>query len=72
MEYGLETRGTASQRLDFIDVQRAYVLTYNYGKQLVAEHIGETLTEDPDQAWEKFVDILLTPLGPQDLLPEAP
>ena len=72
MEYGLETRGTASQRLDFIDVQRAYVLTYNYGKQLVAEHIGETLTEDPDQAWEKFVDILLTPLGPQDLLPETP
>ena len=71
MKYGLETRGTATQRLDFIDVQRAYVLTYNYGRQLVAEHIGDTLTEDPEQAWAEFVEILLTPLGPQDLLPNA-
>ena len=68
MEYGLETRGTASQRLDFIDLQRAYVLTYNYGKQLVSDYIGDTLSEDPNQAWKEFVEILLAPLGPQDLL----
>jgi len=72
MEYGLETRGTASQRLDFIDLQRAYVLTYNYGKQLVSDYIGDTLIEDPATAWEDFVEILLAPLGPQDLLERTP
>lgn len=68
MEFGLETRGTASQRLDFIDVQRAYVITYNYGKQLVSEYIGDKLANNPDQAWREFIDVLLTPLGPQDLI----
>lgn len=72
MEYGLETRGTASQRLDFIDLQRAYVLTYNYGKQLVSDYIGDILIEDPATAWEDFVEILLAPLGPQDLLERTP
>jgi hypothetical protein len=68
MEYGLETRGTASQRLDFIDAQRAYVVTYNYGKRIVEDYIGEVLNQDPEQAWSQFSEILLTPMMPADLL----
>lgn len=68
MEYGLETRGTASQRLDFIDAQRAYVVTYNYGKRIVENYIGEVLNQDPEQAWSLFSEILLTPMMPADLL----
>jgi hypothetical protein len=71
MEFGLETRGTASQRLDFIDAQRAYVITYNYGKQLVRDYVLGKARRESREAWQAFHEILTTPLAPADLVAAA-
>ena len=65
MKFGLETRGTAEQRLNFIEVLRAYVITYNFGTQLVAAFIEEE--SDKSKQWQRFVDVLATPLSPVDI-----
>jgi len=68
MEFGLETRGTAEQRLNFIDAQRAYVVTYNYGKKLVREYVLSRARPGSDDAWQTFYEVLATPLMPADLV----
>jgi hypothetical protein len=68
MEFGLETRATASQRLDFIDTQRAYVITYNYGKRLVRDFVLGKGQPGSRAAWQAFQEVLTTPLAPADLL----
>ncbi len=68
MRYGLETRGTASQRLDFIEVWRSYVVTYNVGRKLVREYIHGRAGDDHDAQWRAYREIILKPLSPRDLL----
>jgi len=68
MEFGLETRATASQRIDFIDTQRVYVITYNYGKRLVRDYVLAKGQPGSPEAWQAFQEILTTPLSPADLL----
>lgn len=70
MAHGLETRGTASQRLDFIAALRSYVVTYNEGRRLVAEHIDRVAGEDRDAQWRAFEEVILKPLLPVDLISE--
>lgn len=67
MAHGLETRGTASQRLDFITALRAYVVTYNEGRRLVREHIERVAGDDRDAQWQAFREVILKPLLPRDL-----
>lgn len=71
MEFGLETRATASQRLDFIDAQRAYAVNYNYGKQLVRDYVLSRARPASDDAWKVFYEVLTTPLMPADLVAES-
>lgn len=71
MEFGLETRATASQRLDFIDAQRTYVITYNYGKKLVSDYVLGKASRGSDAAWQIFQEILIKPLSPTDLMAAA-
>jgi hypothetical protein len=68
MEFGLETRATASQRIDFIDTQRVYVITYNHGKRLVRDYVMTKGQPGSSEAWQAFQEILTTPLSPADLL----
>jgi hypothetical protein len=68
MEFGLETRATASQRLDFIDAQRTYVINYNYGKQLVRDYVLSRARAGSRDAWKTFYAVLTTPLMPADLM----
>lgn len=68
MKFGLETRGTASQRIDFIDALRSYVINYNYGKDLVAGYIKSRAGGDRDARWQVFREILTTPLSPRDMV----
>ena len=65
--FGLETDATAAQRLNFIDALRTYVVTYNYGRELVKSHIRMMAGEDRNSHWQVFQDILLTPKLPADL-----
>lgn len=67
IDFGLETRGTATQRMRFIDAQRAYVVTYNYGKTLVKRYIEQEAGEDLDARWEVFERVILTPMSPSEL-----
>ncbi|MGB1221940.1 MAG: hypothetical protein ACPG43_10390, partial [Alcanivoracaceae bacterium] len=68
MAFGLETRGTASQRIDFIDALRSYVINYNYGKDLVADYVRSTAGSDRDAQWRVFREVLATPMSPRDML----
>jgi len=67
MTFGLETRETALQRLNFIDALRTYVVTYNHGRDLVKQYIQSEAGDDKDRQWRVFADILLTPMMPIDL-----
>lgn len=71
MQYGLESRGTASQRLDFIASMRTYVINYNYGKKLVKDYIQSQAGDDRKAKWRIFYDVITSPLYPQKMLGEA-
>ncbi|MCR9276858.1 MAG: hypothetical protein NXH85_02695 [Pseudomonadaceae bacterium] len=70
MTYGLETRGTASQRLDFITALRSYVVTYNEGRRLVREHIERVAGNDRDAQWQAFREVILRPILPREMIAE--
>ena len=71
MEFGLETPGTAATRLNVIDAQRSYVVTYNYGRKLIADYLHSRTTMGTTESWQFFHDILTIPLSPADLAPDA-
>ena len=71
MEFGLETPGTAATRLNVIDAQRSYVVTYNFGRKLIADYLETSVAEETAESWQMFFDILTTPLSPADLAPVA-
>lgn len=68
MEFGLESRGTASQRIDFIEAMRAYVINYNYGKTLVREYVESQAGPDRNARWQVFKEVLSTPISPVKML----
>jgi hypothetical protein len=68
MEFGLETEGTAATRLNVIDAQRSYVITYNYGREIVASYIESKPGQSADAVWQSFIEIFTFPLSPIDLL----
>lgn len=67
IDFGLETRGTATQRMHFIEAQRAYVVTYNYGKTLVKRYVEQEAGDDSDARWDVFKRVILTPMSPSEL-----
>jgi putative hemolysin len=69
MEFGLETPGTAATRLNVIDAQRSYVVTYNHGRKLIADYLHSRTTMGTAESWQYFYDILTIPLSPADLAP---
>ena len=71
MEFGLETPGTAATRLNVIDAQRSYVVTYNYGRKLIADYLHSRTTMGTTESWQFFYDILTIPLSPADLAPTS-
>lgn len=73
-EYGLNNRETALKSISFIRANRSYVINYNYGKDLVKNHIefkGGT-DKDPVKRWQLFAQLLSNPVTPADLLPAKP
>lgn len=73
MEFGLETPGTAATRLNVIDAQRSYVVTYNFGRTLIADYVTSKAELGSAESWGVFLEILLAPLSPVDLAkPTAP
>jgi hypothetical protein len=66
VEFSLMSPKRASQRADFIETYRSYVINYNLGKDMVRDYI-ERDTEDQAARWKKFEHLLSSPMAPGDL-----
>ncbi|ULQ54297.1 hypothetical protein [Flavihumibacter fluvii] len=69
-DYCLMNDETAKKSIQFITVNRSYVINYNYGMQLIKNYIdakggGEV---NPEKSWDIFKDLLSNPVLPTDLL----
>ncbi|MGB0898489.1 MAG: hypothetical protein ACPGSN_04485 [Psychrobium sp.] len=62
MKYALNSEDRAGQRLNFIKHNKAYVMTYNYGQDLVKAYLKEQVKDDSNDAlWRAFKALLATP-----------
>lgn len=66
MKYQLRKSSRADKYLDFIDTYGAYVLTYNYGEQLVKNYVESHASIHPEK-WQVFYNLLITPFVPEEL-----
>ncbi len=66
VNYALDTPEKAEKRISFFDAYRSYVINYNYGQDLVAEWVNSG-GADSEQRWERFIQLLSTPVSPTDL-----
>ncbi|MDX1403329.1 MAG: hypothetical protein R3192_02265 [Woeseiaceae bacterium] len=67
MDYALSSRERAQQRVDFFDTYRSYVINYNLGQDLVRNYI-ERDTASHEDRWQKFEQLLSSPMSTADLL----
>ena len=67
MRYSLSGRERARQRTDFFETYRSYVINYNLGKDMVRDYV-ERDTQSAEQRWQKFEQMLSTPVLPADLV----
>lgn len=62
MKYALNNAERAQQRLAFIKHNRAYVITYNYGQDLVKDYLAQQVNNDShEELWRVFSELLSTP-----------
>ncbi len=67
--YCLMNEETAKKSIRFIDVNRSYVINYNYGLELVKNYVqskGGT-AGNPEKRWDIFKELLSNPVLPSDL-----
>jgi hypothetical protein len=67
--YSLMTPAGAAKSLSFVKKYRSYVINYNYGLDLVKQHIEKNggVESAPQKRWELFTKLLSNPVLPQDL-----
>lgn len=62
VKYALNSPERARQRLAFIKHNRAYVMNYNYGQDLVKAYLAKQVADDShDALWRAFTDLLAEP-----------
>lgn len=66
VDYALSSPERARQRTDFFDTYRSYVINYNLGKDMVRDYV-ERDTEDLAVRWQRFEQLLSSPMLPADL-----
>jgi hypothetical protein len=67
MKYELSTRERAERSVWFVETYRSYVINYNLGEKLITEYIEKNATSEAER-WQKFVELLSAPPGPEHLL----
>ena len=69
-DYCLMNEETAKKRIRFIDVNRSYIINYNYGMELVKNYVEANDDDASNHAkrWEVFGKLLSNPVLPSDLL----
>jgi len=65
-QYTLMSPEKAKQRKRFVDAYGAYVINYNWGKQLVREYV-EAGADSQDARWQRFGKLLSSPRLPSSL-----
>jgi len=62
MKYSLSTEVKAKQRLSFIAHNRSYVITYNYGQDLVRDYLAARVEDESHaELWSKYLALLALP-----------
>ena len=67
VRYTLVSPERASQRVDFFDTYRGYVINYNLGRDLVQAYVEAVAGDDPAARWDAFTELLGSPKLPSDL-----
>ena len=70
--YALMAPARARQRVRFIDQYRSYVINYNLGRDLVAEHVTSHAGTSRERAWREFGRLLSSPRLPSGLTSANP
>lgn len=65
--YALMSPERASQRVDFIETYRGYVINYNLGKDWVRDWVEREAGESESKRWSVFGQLLSSPMGPSEL-----
>ncbi|MFV8782189.1 hypothetical protein ACNKU7_07175 [Microbulbifer sp. SA54] len=65
-QYAVMSPEKAKQRVSFVDAYGAYVINYNWGKQLVKEYVEQGAGSD-DARWQRFAKLLSSPRLPSSL-----
>jgi hypothetical protein len=65
-KYALMSPEKARQRKRFVDTYGAYVINYNWGKQLVANYV-EDGADSQEERWQRFAKLLSSPRLPSSL-----
>lgn len=66
-KYTLVSAKKASQRVDFYDTYGAYVINYNWGKDLVKQWVESGKDQSVEGRWERFSQLLSSPRLPSTL-----
>ena len=62
MKYALSSEERSKQRLAFYQHNRSYVITYNYGQDLVRDYLATLVKDDSEsELWRVFSDLLAKP-----------
>lgn len=64
-QYLLQSEAEAQQRLRFVEAYGAYVINYNWGKDLVKNYVEQAGSED--ERWQRFITLLSSPRLPSSL-----
>ena len=74
IKYSLMPPDRARQRLRFIEQYRAYVINYNYGKDLVRNYVEQRggAADNPQLRWQLFTEMLSQPFLPSELSEASP
>jgi hypothetical protein len=62
MKYALSSEARSKQRLSFYQHNRSYVITYNYGQDLVKQYLAKQAKNNShDELWRVFAQLLAKP-----------
>ncbi len=67
VKYNLNSPERASQRVDFFDKYRSYVINYNLGKDIVSAYVEREAEQEGSNRWRVFTRVLSAPYSPSDL-----
>jgi hypothetical protein len=62
MKYSLTSREKSTQRIAFVELNRAYVINYNLGQDIVKNYVEKLVGEgDEAKKWQVFMELLSNP-----------